>query len=73
MISLHLDGCALHWHKNFIKIKGRVPEWNEYKEAIKSRFGPLAYDDPIADIKKLRQMGSLQEYLMAFDSSMDKA
>ena len=36
VISLHLDGCALHWHKNFIKIKRRVPEWNEYKEAIKS-------------------------------------
>ena len=73
VISLHLDGCALHCHKNFIKIKRRVPEWNEYKEAIKSQFGPLAYDDPMVDIKKLRQTGSLQEYLMAFDSLMDKA
>ena len=73
MIFLHLDGCALHWPKNFIKNKGRVLDWREYKEAIKCRFGPLDYDDPMAEMKKLKQTGSLQSYLMAFDSLLDKA
>ena len=54
VVSLHLDGCALHWHKNLIKIKRRVSEWAEYKEAIRRKFGLLAYDDPMAEMKKLR-------------------
>ena len=33
----------------------------------------MAYDDPMAEMKKLRQNGIVQEYLMAFDSLMDKA
>ena len=73
MVSLHLDGGVLHWHKNLVKTKGRMPEWEEYKEAIRSRFGILAYHDPMAEMKKLKQTGTLQEYLMAFDALMDKA
>ena len=73
VISLHLDRCALHWHKNFIKNKDRRVEWREYKEAIKIRFSLLAYDDPIAEMKKLKQTGTLQEYLVAFDSLLDRA
>ena len=73
VISLHLDGGALYWHKNFIKARGRVPTWLEYKGAIKARFGFLAYDDPMAEVKKLKQTGTLEEYMMAFDSLLDKA
>ena len=29
VISLHLNGCALQWHKNFVKLKGRIPSWEE--------------------------------------------
>ena len=70
---MHLDGCALHWHKNFIKIKGRNVDWREYKEAMKLRFSLLAYDDPMAEMKKLKQTGTLQQYLIVFDSLLDKA
>ena len=73
VVSLHLDGGVLHWHKNLVKTKGRMPEWEEYKEAIRSRFGILAYHDPMAEMKKLKQTGTLQQYLMAFDALMDKA
>ena len=73
VISLHLDGCALHWHKNFIKNRGKIMEWREYKEAIKIHFNLLAYDDLITKMKKLKQGRTLQEYLVAFDSLLDKA
>ena len=73
MISLHLDGGALYWHNNFIKTKERVVDWREYKKTIKIRFGFLAYDDPMVEMKKLKQIGTLQEYLLAFDSLLDKA
>ena len=72
-IAIRLDGGALHWHKIFIKIKGKNVEWAEYKETIKCRFGHLAYDDPIVEMKNLKQTGNLQEYLLAFDSLLDKA
>ena len=41
--------------------------------AMKVRFGPLVYEDPMAKIKKLRQTGSLHDYLKVFDSLLDKA
>ena len=41
--------------------------------AIKSRFGSLAYEDPMAELKKLKQTGSLKEYLRAFELLLDKA
>ena len=73
VISLYLEGCALQWHKNFVKNKVRAPEWREYREAMKARFGVLAYDDPMAEMKKLKQTGSFQEYLKAFEFLMDRA
>ena len=73
VISLHLDVGPLYWHKNFIKSKARLPTWGKYKVAIKARLGVLAYDDPMAEIKKLKQTGTLREYFMAFDSLLDKA
>ena len=73
VVSLHLDGGVLHWHKNLVKTNGRIPEWEEYKEAIRRRYGILAYNDPMAEMKKLKQTGTLQEYLVAFDALMDKA
>ena len=71
VLSLHLEGSALHWHKNFLKLKGRVPMWGEYALAMKSRFGALAYEDPMEEIKKLRQTGLVKDYLQSFDALLD--
>ena len=70
--SLHLEGSALHWHNSYIKLKGRIPLWGEYVLAMKARFGALSYEDPMAEIKKLRQTGSLKDYLQSFDALLDK-
>ena len=72
VVSLHLEGSALHWHKSYIKLKGRIPLWGEYVLALKARFGALSYEDPMAEIKKLRQTGSLKDYLQSFDVLLDK-
>ena len=50
-----------------------MPCWNEYLIAMRSRFGSLAYEDPMAELKKLKQTGSLKEYLRAFELLLDKA
>ena len=41
--------------------------------AMRGRFDPLAYEDPMVEIKKLKQTSPLQEYLEAFDMLLDKA
>ncbi|GJT91008.1 putative mitochondrial protein [Tanacetum coccineum] len=45
---------------------GENASWNSFKEAILLRFGS-AYDDPMAEIKNLRQVGNIEEYQNAFD------
>ena len=47
--------------------------WGEYVSAMRARFGALAYEDPMAELKKLRQTGSLHDYLQSFDVLLDKA
>ena len=34
--SLHLEGCALLWHKNFMKHKEGILRWEEYDESMAS-------------------------------------
>ena len=47
--------------------------WLKYKGTMKARLGVLAYDDPMTKMKKLKQTWMLGEYLMAFDSLLDKS
>ena len=68
-MALHLKGYA----KGYLKLKGRMPNWNEYITAMRTKFGSLAYEDPMVKIKKLKQMGSLKNYLREFDVLLDRA
>ncbi|XP_058008124.1 uncharacterized protein LOC110665045 [Hevea brasiliensis] len=47
--------------------------WDEYVRALGSRFGDHAFDDPIAELRNLKQSDSLQEYLNRFDDLYPKA
>ncbi|EEF47678.1 conserved hypothetical protein [Ricinus communis] len=69
LASIHLEGRALQWHQTFIKNRGELgePPWDDYVRAIKCRFGVRAYEDPMADLKMLVQIGSVSDYLEEFD------
>ena len=43
IVSLYLEGVALQWHKNILKLKNRTPSLGEYVKALRSRFGFAAY------------------------------
>ncbi|GJV76968.1 retrotransposon-related protein [Tanacetum coccineum] len=66
LASIHLYDTASLWHRQFVKLMGENASWNSFKEAILLRFGS-AYDDPMAEIKNLRQVGNIEEYQNAFD------
>ena len=55
IVSIHVSGKALLYHRSFMKSKNDWSDWEEYKTAIVTRFGKQPYDDPLADLEKLRQ------------------
>ena len=65
---VHFEGRALQWHIAFAKPIGvdNLPPWEEYSTLVLERFGDIA-EDPMADLMKLRQTGSVTYYHEAFD------
>lgn len=57
IVAIHLRGKALLWHQSFIKSRGNEgwPGWHEYRTAILTRLGSGPFDDPLAELMKLRQ------------------
>jgi len=72
--SIHLSGRALVWHQSFMRGFGLGvwPEWEEYKRAIVDRFGVGPYDDPLAELMKLKQGGSVAQYQEKFDLLLNR-
>ncbi|GJX25127.1 retrotransposable element Tf2 [Tanacetum coccineum] len=66
LVSIHLFDLALMWHRQFVKFIGDDVDWNVYRGAILKRFD-VAYDDPLGEVKKLKQTSTMQEYIDAFD------
>ena len=72
--SIHLSDKALQWDQSFVKNRNGapLPPWDEYKTAILSRFGPKPFDDPLAELMKLRQTGTVETYQENFDSLLSR-
>lgn len=49
-----------------------ILSWEEYTVVVWARFGNYAYDDPLTDLKNLRKVDSLQNYLNRFDELYPK-
>ena len=73
LASIQLSGKALAWHQSFMKSRNRVwPSWKEHKEAITIRFGTQPFDDPLAELMKLRRHGSIEHYQESFDALLNR-
>ena len=66
---IFLSGRALVWHQSFMKqfAIGFWPSWENYKNAIVAQFGMGPFDDPMAELVKLKQLGSVARYQKQFD------
>nr|GFA80069.1 hypothetical protein [Tanacetum cinerariifolium] len=71
LVSMHLFGNALNWHKKFLKKNGDDVTWQKYKEEIKERFD-LVNEDPMVELKNLKQVGTVQAYKDLFESLPNK-
>ena len=71
LASMHLYDKALVWHQSYVKRFGEETPWEMYEEEVIKRFGAL-YDDPIVDLKNLKQDGSVQHYQEEFESFLSR-
>lgn len=71
--SIQLTGKALTWHQSFMKGRNGVwPGWDKYKGAMGARFGIQPFDDPLAELMKLKQQGTVEQYQESFDALLNR-
>ncbi|XP_042051538.1 uncharacterized protein LOC121796828 [Salvia splendens] len=73
--AIHLEGKALQWHRGFESLHGDMAyaDWSCYSSSLAARFGAHAYEDPLADLRNLKQKGTLQDYMDTFDELYPRA
>ncbi|KAA8524244.1 hypothetical protein F0562_010667 [Nyssa sinensis] len=69
--SFHIEGKALSWYY-WLMESSPVASWEEFLVALRIRFGPSAYEDPVGGFTKLRQTGSVEEYQTTFEILSNK-
>jgi hypothetical protein len=63
--SFHMEREALTWYY-WLKESSPMTKWGDFLEALRTRFGPLAYEDPVGLFTKLRQTRSVEDYQIDF-------
>lgn len=66
LVSMHVYDKAMVWHKKFIKLHEEDVPWQMYEQAIEQRFGQT-FEDPMGELKNLKQNGSVQSYQEQFE------
>ncbi|GJV33331.1 reverse transcriptase [Tanacetum coccineum] len=71
LVSMHLFGKALNWHKHFMSKFGEVVTWEVYQIQVKKRFESV-FEDPVVELKNLKQTISVQVYEDSFEELLNK-
>ena len=67
MASFHMDGDALIWFQD-CEETGIFNNWEGFVEALLTRFGMTAYEDPMEALTRLRQTTSVVAYKGQFEA-----
>ena len=71
LVSMHMFDKALNWHKQFVKRHGENVEWALYEREVKIRFDSV-FEDPMVELKNLKQVSTVQVYQDEFEVLMNK-
>ncbi|GJU69088.1 disease resistance protein [Tanacetum coccineum] len=71
LASMHMFDAALVWYQQYMKKYPDNTLWEHFEVEVVKRFGVL-YDDPIVELKNLKQTGSVQHYQEAFEALLNK-
>nr|GEW93917.1 hypothetical protein [Tanacetum cinerariifolium] len=64
LVSMHLFGKALNWHKHFMSKFGEVVTWEVYQMKVRKRF-ELVFEDQMVELKNHKQPTNVQEKVCA--------
>jgi len=65
MASLNMDGQAAKWLQVY-KLQVGLGSWHDLITAVETQFGSFDYRDAIGELIALKQTGSLEDYIVAF-------
>lgn len=71
LVTIHVEGDALLCHQFFMQMKelqGSMVTWEEYNTDVHGRSGDGLFDDPILELKNLKQTGTAITYYQEFTS-----
>ncbi|KAL2330578.1 hypothetical protein Fmac_018159 [Flemingia macrophylla] len=70
---IHFEGKALQWHSAYVKNVGidKLPSWKDNTEILLERFGEVC-EDPMAELMRLRQRGTVTDYHNDFDAIVSR-
>ncbi|GJY38027.1 gypsy/ty3 retroelement polyprotein [Tanacetum coccineum] len=71
LVSMHMFDKALNWHKQFVKKYGENVEWTVYEREVQKRFDSV-FEDPMVELKNLKQVTTVQLYQEQFEALMNK-
>ncbi|KAG2696289.1 hypothetical protein I3760_07G052400 [Carya illinoinensis] len=67
LVALHMEGKALVWFQD-LEESGTLNTWEAFVKALLMRFGPTTYDDPMEQLAKLSQKGTVDDYKTDFEA-----
>jgi hypothetical protein len=65
LATFHLDGDTFHWYAHLERSRG-MPSWEEFHELCNVRFGPPIHSNPLGELRLLRQIGTVADYISRF-------
>ena len=71
MASFHKEGDALVWFQDSDE-NGVFATWEGFLEALLTRFGSTAYEDPMESLTRLRQISNFVVYKGQFEALSNK-
>ncbi|KAI4351347.1 hypothetical protein L6164_005721 [Bauhinia variegata] len=73
LIILSMEGKAFTWQRHYSVVMGaRIAKWRQILRDIGDRFDEEVYDDPLADLAKLKQTAGLKDYMTEVDKLLAK-
>lgn len=62
LVLVALEGMALKWFRTW-QAQVAFPSWRQFREAVLCRFQPGVVKDPYRPLLKLRETGSVIDYI----------
>ncbi|GJU88044.1 reverse transcriptase [Tanacetum coccineum] len=71
LAAMHVYDRALTWHQQVVKRYGAWCTWELYEQEALSRFGAV-FEDPMVELKNLKQTSTVKSYQDQFESLLNK-